>query len=63
MDKLTIVLVIARNGLTSASGILKAKAAALDPTAPKYAKEKSKLEKLAKVLDAADKGLSEYLGF
>lgn len=63
MDKFTIILVIARNGLSSASGLLKAKAVALDPAAPNYVKQKSKLDKLAKALDAADKGLTEYLGF
>jgi hypothetical protein len=70
MDKLTIVLVIAQNGLKTAATALTQKAVKLDAgagnasdkqEAAKLAKKAQKARDLAKALLAADTGIATYL--
>ncbi|MDQ3011303.1 MAG: hypothetical protein M3X11_11440 [Acidobacteriota bacterium] len=71
MDKETIVLVIAQNGLKTASLLLASKVAKLEkqsakagddkPIATKLTKDINKTKKLAAALAAADAGLTSYL--
>lgn len=70
MDKETIALIIAQNGLKTAATILATKAAkqekkadtAVDGAAKaKLVKDSSKAKKLAAALAAADAGISTYL--
>lgn len=70
MNKLTIALIIAQNGLKTAGAALTANAtklegqasSATDPAqAAKLTKKASKQRKLAQALNAADAGISTYL--
>ena len=70
MDKETIALIIAHNGLSTAATLLQAKATRLaaraekakDPgDASKLSKDAKKAKKLAAALSAADLGLAAYL--
>ncbi|MDX2041619.1 MAG: hypothetical protein SF097_10230 [Acidobacteriota bacterium] len=70
MDKETVALIIAQNGLKTAATILAAKAAkqekkaatATDPAAKtKLAKDATKTKKLAAALSAADQGITTYI--
>jgi hypothetical protein len=70
MDKETIIIVIAQNGLKTASSLFTSKTAKLEKQAEKAkdAAAKSKLtrdaakaKKLASILIAADEGLAAYL--
>ncbi len=70
MDKETITLVIAQNGLTTASTILIAKAAKQQKLADKATDKAEKIKllnavnkfkKLAAALQAADEGIKAYL--
>lgn len=69
MDRLTLALIIAQNGLRTASGLLLAKAtkaetqaaAATGAEATKLKKEAAKSKKLAAALNAADTGITAYM--
>ncbi len=70
MDKETVALIIAQNGLKTAATILIAKAAkqekkaasASDPTEKnKLTKDAAKTKKLAAALSAADQGIVTYI--
>jgi len=70
MDKETIALIIAQNGLRTASTILSAKAAKLEkqlakakekPEQTKITKDMNKTKKLAAALLAADEGINAYV--
>lgn len=70
MDKETITLIIAQNGLKTAATILTAKAnkqekkasAATDPAEKtKLTKDAAKTRKLAAALSAADQGITTYI--
>lgn len=71
MDKETVALIIAQNGLKTASLLLSVKVTRLEkqlakagndkPTATKLTKEINKTKKLAAALAAADDGLASYL--
>ena len=70
MDKETTIIIIAQNGLKTASTLFTSKAAKLekqaekakDPAAKsKLAKEAAKAKKLASILIAADEGLTAYV--
>jgi hypothetical protein len=70
MDKETTIIIIAQNGLKTASGLFSAKALRLekqsekakDPaTKTKLAKEAAKAKKLASILIASDEGLMAYM--
>lgn len=70
MDKETITLIIAQNGLKTAATILAAKAAKQEKKAAgladstektKMAKNAAKAKKLAAALAAADQGIATYL--
>jgi hypothetical protein len=70
MDKLTIVLVIAQNGLKTAATVLTQNAIKLEasagkaknkPEAAKLTKKAQKARDLAKALLAADSGIATYL--
>lgn len=71
MDKETLALIIAQNGLKTASLLLTSKVAKLEKQLPKAASDKAattkltkeitKIKKLAAALAAADDGLSSYL--
>ena len=68
MDRITLALVIAQNGLRTAAGLLTAKAtkaeaqaAAGGADAAKAKKEATKARKLAAALNAADAGITSYI--
>jgi hypothetical protein len=70
MDKETTIIIIAQNGLKTASGLFTAKALKLekqadkakDPaTKTKLTKEAAKAKKLASILIASDEGLTAYM--
>lgn len=70
MDKETIALIIAQNGLRTASTILSAKSAKLEKQLAKakdkqeqakLTKDANKAKKLAAALLAADEGITAYL--
>lgn len=70
MDKETMVLVIAQNGLGTAEAFLKASAAKLQKQLEKAKTEEDKAaiqkqidkrQKLARALNAADVGVKEYM--
>ena len=71
MDKETLALIIAQNGLKTASLLMAAKVAKLEKQLPKEASDKAattkltkditKTKKLAAALAAADDGLASYL--
>lgn len=70
MNKLTIALIIAQNGLRTAASMLTANAtkaetqagaAAEKAEADKLKKKAAKSKKLAQVLTAADAGITSYL--
>ena len=69
MDRITLALVIAQNGLRTAAGLLTAKAtkaesqaaAASGAAATRLKKEAAKSRKLASALNAADAGITSYL--
>lgn len=69
MDKLTLALIIAQNGLRTAAGLLSAKAtktetqagSATGPDAVKLKKDAARTRKLAAALTAADTGITSYL--
>lgn len=69
MDRLTLALVIAQNGLRTAAGLLTAKAAkaegqagsATGADATRLKKDATKSRKLAAALNAADAGITSYL--
>lgn len=70
MDKETVVIVIAQNGLKTASGLFTSKTAKLEKQAEKakdaaakskLTKEAARAKKLASILVAADEGLAAYL--
>ena len=59
MSKLTIILIIAQNGLATASRLLETEAVRKE--AKGDIKGASKNRRLAKVLAAADAGIKEYM--
>ncbi|HEX8150733.1 MAG TPA: hypothetical protein VF591_26350 [Pyrinomonadaceae bacterium] len=62
MDRLTLALVIAQNGLRTAASLLAAKAAKGESSNdPKTKKDAAKAKKLAAALTAADTGITSYL--
>jgi hypothetical protein len=70
MDKETIIIVIAQNGLKTASGLFTAKSLKLEKqagkakdsaTTSKLTKEAARAKKLASILIAADEGLTAYI--
>jgi hypothetical protein len=70
MDKETIIIVIAQNGLKTASSLFTSKTAKLEKqaekakdaaTKSKLTKDAAKAKKLASILIAADDGLAAYL--
>lgn len=69
MDRITLALVIAQNGLRTAATLLTAKAAKAEAQAgtgtgaeaAKAKKEAAKAKKLAAALSAADTGITSYL--
>jgi hypothetical protein len=70
MNKLTIALIIAQNGLRTASSLLTATAAKNDSQAAastdkaeqaKLKKKAAKARKLAQILTASDAGITSYL--
>lgn len=69
MDRITLALVIAQNGLRTAAGLLTAKAtkaetqaaAATGAEATKLKKDAAKSKKLAAALNAADAGITSYI--
>ena len=69
MDRITLALVIAQNGLRTAATLLAAKAAKAEAqagsgtgaAATKAKKEAAKAKKLAAALSAADAGITSYL--
>jgi hypothetical protein len=70
MDKETVILIVAQNGLKTASALFTAKTAKLEKQAEKakdaaiktkLTKEAAKAKKLASILVAADEGLTAYL--
>ena len=69
MDKITLALIIAQNGLTTAAGALTAKAnkadaqaaAATGADAAKFKKQADKSRKLAAALTASNTGITAYL--
>ncbi|MEK7830972.1 MAG: hypothetical protein AAB401_07800 [Acidobacteriota bacterium] len=70
MDKETIALIVAQNGLKNAAAILATKAAKQEKKADtavngeakaKLVKDSGRAKKLAAALAAADKGISAYL--
>lgn len=68
MDKITIALIIAQNGLRTAAGLLTAKATKAETQAAagggdsaKLKKDAAKARKLAAALNAADTGITAYL--
>jgi hypothetical protein len=69
MDRITLALVIAQNGLRTAATLLAAKAAKAEAQsasgtgadATKAKKEAAKAKKLAAALSAADTGITSYL--
>ncbi|MDT5268884.1 MAG: hypothetical protein QOH49_1070 [Acidobacteriota bacterium] len=69
MDKITLALIIAQNGLTTAAGALTVKAnkadaqaaAATGADATKFKKQADKSRKLAAALTAANAGITSYL--
>lgn len=70
MDKETIIIIVAQNGLKSASALFTSKSGKLEKQADKakdsaiknkLTKEAAKAKKLASILIAADEGLAAYL--
>jgi hypothetical protein len=70
MDKETIIIIVAQNGLKTASALLTSKSSKLEKQADKakdaatksnLTKEAAKAKKLASILIAADDGLAAYL--
>jgi hypothetical protein len=70
MNKITIALIIAQNGLRSAASLLAASAAKHDSQAAsstdkaeqaKLKKKSAKARKLAQILSASDAGITSYL--
>jgi CRISPR/Cas system CMR-associated protein Cmr5 small subunit len=70
MDKETIIIIVAQNGLKTASALFTSKTAKLEKQADKakdaaakskLTKEAAKAKKLASILIAADEGLTAYL--
>jgi CRISPR/Cas system CMR-associated protein Cmr5 small subunit len=70
MDKETIALIIAQNGLSTAITILKSKAARLERSSEKASDPKNKAEllnsaknalKLVAIIQAADDGIRSYM--
>lgn len=68
MDRITLALVIAQNGLRAAATLLAAKAAKAEkagtgtgPEAAKAKKDAAKAKKLAAALSAADAGITSYI--
>jgi hypothetical protein len=70
MDKETTIIIIAQNGLKTASALFSAKAVKLEKQAGKakdsaaksrLAKEAARTRKLASILIAADEGLTAYV--
>jgi hypothetical protein len=70
MDKETTIIIVAQNGLKTASSLFTAKSAKLDKQAgkakdsaakSKLAKEAARAKKLASILIAADEGLTAYM--
>lgn len=70
MDRETTIIIIAQNGLKTASSLFTAKSIRLDKqagkakdsaTKSKLAKEAAKAKKLASILIAADEGLTAYV--
>lgn len=70
MDKETVALIIAQNGLKTAAAILAAKAAKQEKKADtatdaalktKLVKDAAKTKKLAAALSAADQGITTYI--
>ena len=70
MDKETTIIIIAQNGLKTASSLFTAKSIKLEKqaekakdsaTKSKLAKEAARAKKLASILIAADEGLSAYV--
>jgi hypothetical protein len=62
MDRITLALVIAQNGLRTAATLLAAKAAKGEAGSDaKAKKDAAKAKKLAAALSAADAGITSYL--
>lgn len=70
MDKETTIIIIAQNGLKTASALFTAKTVKLDKQAGKakdpavknkLAKEAARIKKLASILIAADEGLTAFM--
>ena len=62
MDRITLALVIAQNGLRTAAGLLAAKAGKGESSSDaKTKKDAAKAKKLAAALNAADAGITSYL--
>lgn len=70
MDKETTIIIIAQNGLKTASGLFTAKSAKLEKqadkakdsaTKTKLTKEAARAKKLASILISADEGLTAYI--
>jgi hypothetical protein len=70
MDKETTIIIIAQNGLKTASSLFTAKAIKLEKQAgkakdtakkSKLAKEAARAKKLASILIASDEGLTAYI--
>jgi CRISPR/Cas system CMR-associated protein Cmr5 small subunit len=70
MDKETIIIIVAQNGLKTASALFTSKSAKLEKQADKakdsaaknkLTREVAKAKKLASILIAADEGLAAYL--
>lgn len=70
MDKETTIIIIAQNGLKTASGLFTAKSTKLEKQAAKakdsaaktkLTKEAARAKKLASILIAADEGLTAYI--
>ncbi|HEU0185206.1 MAG TPA: hypothetical protein VFS27_07830 [Blastocatellia bacterium] len=70
MDKETIIIIVAQNGLKTASALFTSKTSKLEKqadkakdaaTKSKLTKDAAKAKKLASILIAADEGLTAYL--
>ena len=69
MDRLTLALIIAQNGLRTAASLLSARAAkaesqagsASGADATKFKKDAARAKRLAAALTAADTGITSYL--
>ncbi len=70
MNKITIALIIAQNGLRTSASLLSANAAKLDAQAAastdkaeqtKLKKKATKARKLSQILTAADAGITSYM--